>query len=306
MIGSTTRLFVFLFGPETSRWLSILRIGLGFEVILYAWSLRLEWSYLFSAAPQSVVNRHLTEALIASDSPTVPTLGWLVSVLETFGVGEKPALSLAWVVLFLAGCALVAGLFCRWAAVMAWIVHLAAAKSGGFFAYGVDNFITIGLCYLALAPMPDCFSLDHLWRRKVLNNPDLLRFFRRLLQIHLCLIYFFGGLTKSLGAGWWDGSSLWRALVRPPFNLVPKETLADWADLLPFFGISVFVIEIAYPLLIWPKQTRTIWLGLACTMHAAIGIAMGMYLFGLVMIILNLAAFGSPMGLDNPKPIHRL
>jgi len=28
---------------------------------------------------------------------------------------------------------------------------------------------------------------------------------------------------KFLGKGWWDGSNLWRSLIRPPFNLVPPD-----------------------------------------------------------------------------------
>ena len=80
---------------------------------------------------------------------------------------------------------------------------------------GMDNFMTIGLFYLMLLPLPDRFSLD--WRLRALRpkNPRLLGFWRRVLQLHLCLIYFFSGLTKCLGSGWWDGSNVWRALIRP-------------------------------------------------------------------------------------------
>jgi hypothetical protein len=37
-------------------------------------------------------------------------------------------------------------------------------------------------------------------------------------------------------------------------------------------------------------------------MHAAIGLAMGMYLFALVMIVLNVAAFGIGMSKRRPLP----
>jgi hypothetical protein len=39
-------------------------------------------------------------------------------------------------------------------------------------------------------------------------------------------------------------------------------------------------------------KTRFFWLVCILAMHAAIGLTMGMYLFALVMIVLNLAAFG--------------
>jgi hypothetical protein len=41
------------------------------------------------------------------------------------------------------------------------------------------------------------------------------------------------------------------------------------------------------------KKTRPIWLVCILAMHAAIGLMMGLYLFALVMIVLNLAAFGT-------------
>ena len=68
--------------------------------------------------------------------------------------------------------------------------------------------------------------------------------------------------------------------------------MASWAPVLPALGISVWLIELLYPALIWPQKTRFLWLALACLMHFGIGFAMGMHLFAAVMIVLNVAAFG--------------
>jgi hypothetical protein len=64
---------------------------------------------------------------------------------------------------------------------------------------------------------------------------------------------------------------------------------------LPGLGISICLIEIGYPVFIWIKKTRFLWLVCILAMHAAIGLTMGMYLFAFVMIVLNLAAFGVGM-----------
>ena len=61
------------------------------------------------------------------------------------------------------------------------------------------------------------------------------------------------------------------------------------AAILPAIGIGVWLLEFGYAFLIWPRQTRNIWLALTC---AGIGVAMGMHLFAMVMIVLNVAAFG--------------
>ena len=159
-------------------------------------------------------------------------------------------------------------------------------------SYGVDNFMTIGLFYLMLSPLPDRYSLDWRLRKSRPKHSQLLGFWRRVLQLHLCLIYFFSGLTKCLGSGWWDGSNMWRSLIRPPFNVVDPEILIRWKYLFPAAGVFICFLEIGYPFFIWNSKIRKIWLIRICAVHAGIGLTMGMYLFALIMIVLNVAAFG--------------
>jgi Vitamin K-dependent gamma-carboxylase. len=250
-------------------------------------SLRNDWNYLLAGTA-----RNLAEALLSLDSHFVPRLGWLVAIATQVDLRQEIVLSFAWICLLAAGCCLVLGLACRLSAILAWLFHLCAAKSGGFVSYGVDNFMTIGLFYLMLSPLPDRYSLD--WRLRELRpkDPQLLGFWRRVLQLHLCIIYFFSGLTKCLGSGWWNGSSVWRALIRPPFNVIDPEILLRWKHLFPVAGIFICVLEFGYAFFIWNRRTRKIWLIGICGMHLGIGLMMGMYLFALIMIILNVAAFG--------------
>jgi hypothetical protein len=286
------RLLEFLFPSGTDNWLAVLRVGLGFQVMFYSLSLRNDWDYLLSGTASGLVTRNLAEALLSLESYFVPRLGWLVALGTHVGLREEMVLSIAWVCLLVAGCGLVVGLACRYSAVLAWFLHLCAAKSGGFMSYGVDNFMTIGLFYLMLSPLPDRYALD--WRLRELRpkDPQFLGFWRRVLQLHLCVIYFFSGLTKCLGRGWWDGLNVWRALIRPPFNVIDPEILVGWKYLLPVAGIFICLLEIGYPLFIWHSKTRKIWLIGICAMHAGIGLAMGMYLFAFIMILLNVAGFG--------------
>ncbi len=286
------RLIRFLFPAQSGNWLTVLRIGLGLQVLLYALSLRSDWIYLFAGTGGGLNGRALSEGLLSTESPLVPRLGWLVTLGSHVGLGEWAILSVTWWVLLCAGCGLLAGFFSRSSAVIAWFLHLCAAKSGGLVSYGVDNFMTISLFYLMLSPLPDRYSLDHKLRKLKTKDRQALGFFRRVLQIHLCLIYFFSGLTKSLGSGWWDGSNMWRALIRPPFNIIDPAILVRWKHLFPIGGVLICILEIGYPFFIWHKRTRPIWFWLIIGMHIAIGMTMGMYLFALIMIVLNAAAFG--------------
>jgi hypothetical protein len=287
----------FLFPPETDKWLTVLRIGLGLQVALYALFLKNDWHYLFAGTGKGLVSRELGEAITSLDSPLIPKLGWLVALGGHIGVGEEMVLSVAWAGLFCAGCFLLLGLFCRPTAIIAWFLHLCAAESGGLLAYGADNFMTMGLFYLMLSPLPDRYSLDQWLVKKGPKDPQLLGFWQRVLQLHMCIVYFTGGLAKCLGSGWWDGSNLWRALARPPFNIISPDILIPFKYVLPILGISICLLEIGYIFFIWMKKTRLVWLVGILAMHIAIGLTMGMYLFALVMIVLNLAAFGVDSGI---------
>ncbi len=286
------RLAAFLFSADSDRWVALLRIGLGFHVALFCLSLRNDWNDLFAGESNGFISRDLTEAILTLQNPLVPRLGWLVAWGSYFGLTEGTVLFVSWICLLGAACCLLLGFCCRTFAIIVWFLHLCVVKSGDFVAYGMDNFTTIGLFYLMVAPLPDHYALDwKLWKPRT-PDPRLLGFQRRVLQIHMSLIYFFGGITKCLGAGWWTGESMWRALTRPPFNLIPLQLLISWEAVLPFLGIAVCLIETGYPFFIWWKRTRFIWLLCVLGMHLAIGLTMGLYLFSVIMIVLNVAAFG--------------
>ena len=286
------RLEYFFFPVISDSWLTILRLGLGAQIVVYCFSLHGEWQKLFALKGGNWISRDLAEAILTANARFVPRIGWLVAAGEHLGLTEAVVLTIIWNCLLATGLLLIAGLFCRVGAVSAWFLYVCVAKSGNLFVYGVDNFTIAGLFYLMLAPHPDRHALDRkVWKLDTANQ-HLHGFFRRLLQLHLCVIYFSGGLAKCLGSGWWNGDSMWRALTRPPFNVIPSDVLAACSGILPILGIAILVLEIGYPLFIWPKRTRLVWLLGIIGMHLGIGIAMGLYLFALIMIVLNLAAFG--------------
>ena len=282
-----TRLFGFLFSPSTDTWLAVLRVGLRLGVTIYSLSFETIGPICFRELHAKWRKRCcLWKAILSQDSDG------LLLRRHNLAYMRRQSLFLAWACLLAVGCGLVVGVASRFSAIAAWFLHLCAAKSGGFVSYGMDNFLTIGLFYLMLSPLPDRYSLDWRLRKSQPKNPQLLGFWRRVLQLHLSIIYFFSGLTKCLGPGWWNGSSVWRALIRPPFNIIDPEILVRWKYLFPVAGIFICLLEITYPFFIWNSKTRKIWLICICAMHVGIGVTMGMYLFALIMIVLNVAAFG--------------
>ena len=285
------RHFRFLFPTDSGRWLSLLRIGLGLQVVLYGLFLGQDWNLVFGGPYHGLLGRDVGDAMTIVQSPFIPRLPWIISLLSRAGLSENVALAVIWWSLVTLGGLMLLGLFCRPVAIATWFLQLACAKSGGLLSYGADNLITIGLFYLTIAPFPDPWSVDRLLLHRTTSDPRLLGFHRRVLQLHLCLIYFFAGLTKCLGSGWWNGTNLWRSLTVPPFNVLPIHWLAAFGSLLPAAGIAICLLEVTYPFLIWWRPLRKAVLFAICAMHLGIAMMMGMVLFGAIMIILNLAAF---------------
>src|SRR5678815_5340323 len=94
--GGWKRLMDFLFPPETDKWLAVLRVGLGFQVTVYALFLKNDWHYLFASTGKGLVSRELGEAITSLDSPFIPKLGWLVALGGHAGIGQEAVLSIAW------------------------------------------------------------------------------------------------------------------------------------------------------------------------------------------------------------------
>ena len=102
------RLRDWLFFPTSDRWLSILRIGLAIQLLLYAFSIRADWVYLLAGTGRGLVSRDLAEALLSLESPMIPRLGWLVDAGKQLGLNEPTVLDLSWYGLILS-----AGRDCR-------------------------------------------------------------------------------------------------------------------------------------------------------------------------------------------------
>ena len=284
----------FLFPFESDTWLAVLRIGLGLQVIVYALFLRSDWHYLFASSGKGLVGREVGEAITTFDSPLIPKLGWLIAVGRNLNMNEETVLTVAWVCLLSAGCLLLLGLLSRPAAIVAWFVHLCAAESGGLLAYGADNFMTTALFYLMLSPLPDRYAFDN-WvvksKAEKSTHPGFLAPSVTGASV-FCLLHRRPGKIS------------WQRLVgrlqslaiadQAAFSVIAPDILVRFKYALPLLGISICLLEMSYPFFIWLRRTRRIWLGCILAMHAAIGLMMGLYLFALVMIVMNLAAFGVP------------
>ncbi|PMD87951.1 hypothetical protein BWI97_25540, partial [Siphonobacter sp. BAB-5405] len=128
--------------------------------------------------------------------------------------------------------------------------------------------------------------------------------YRKILQLHLCIVYFASGVEKIIGDNWRNGESIWKSLHLPGFTSAVSmdyEFLSTLPMLALIIGWSVVLIELLYPLFIWKQPYRNIGLLLVCSMHLGILLCLGLYYFSSLMIILNLTAFLDLSPNDNRK-----
>ncbi len=239
--------------------------------------------------------------LLASDLAELFKESWIPSfnqislaLTQTFSTSESAHI-LLFHTLSLSGAVLLAlGLFTRPAAVLLLVLQLVLAKGSYLYAYGIDYFKTIALFYCCVFPVGSQLSMDNrLFRRRAVQVPNPTPF-RRVLQLHLCFVYFFSGLDKALGFNWWNGEAVWKAL-HLPYNQTELGSmftaLASWPFLFVVMGGAVILIELCYPVFILAKRTRALWLLLTVLMHVGIMFFLNLPYFGMLMVLLNLSAF---------------
>lgn len=185
------------------------------------------------------------------------------------------------------------GLFTRISAIIIWLLHLSVMASGYYFIYGMDFFLTMLLFYIVIFPTHHEFSVDkYLFRLKPANYTPYIR----ILQIHLCIVYFVSGFSKAVGGHWWNGISIVKAIVRPGESLFSNtQNLGGYQWLFILAGIGTVIVEIGYPIFINIQKTRKFWLLLTYLMHLSIAIFLNLPLFAATMVLFNICAFYYPI-----------
>jgi len=196
----------------------------------------------------------------------------------------------------LGGIALVAavlltvGLATPLAAVVSLAALVSAANRAPLNTFGLDDTLGLLLIGLAVGPSGARLSVDSSLAGQGRGAASVrANIALRLIQVHLCVVYFFSGCGKLFGGSWWDGTALWGAAANVQYRTIDL----TWTAGLPLLVNAVTLVtlfwEVAYAALIWPRLTRPLFLALAVAVHLGIGLAMGMMEFGLAMITANLA-----------------
>lgn len=190
--------------------------------------------------------------------------------------------------------AFTAGVFTRVTAVLAALVIIGYGNRSIGAGFGLDQILTFLCLYCAVGNSGGAFSVDR-WlalrkdKSTLVSRDATTNIAIRLIQIHMCVVYFFAAIGKLQGNTWWTGEAVWLSMASYEYQQIDMTWLANYLPLVSAMTLVSLFWELLYPALVWPRLTRPIMIALAVPLHLGIGICMGMMEFGLVMLVGNLA-----------------
>ncbi len=299
----------FFLAPSLPDTLSLIRIATG-GMIAY---IHLIWMSDLAAfmGPNALLNNETWRSLHSSPSADYK---WTY-------LAHTESMGLIWsheIIALLSGCLMAIGLGTRTMCLIAWFTTLMTTHRMTGLLFGLDQITIMLAMYLCLARPGDQWSVDrglqhrfpalflkHSWLSLLTGQSRTSgngsehssappscwtnTLATRLMQLHLCVIYFFGGIGKLRGEMWWDGSALWYTAASFEYQSLDL----TWIGYSPIIVSALTHItlfwEVSYAALVWPMKTRPWVLMIAVMVHAGIAIFLGMITFGFMMIVCNFA-----------------
>ena len=186
------------------------------------------------------------------------------------------------------------GVATRVTSTLAFLITISYSQRVPVANFGLDQVLGMLCLYMAIGPSGAALSLDAWFRRKWLARHGLppatapvlrssARVAMRLMQLHLCAVYFWAGFSKLKGPSWWTGEAMWRVLANAEYQTIDLTWMA-WIPWLPFLIAHVTIAwEISFISLVWNPRLRPLMLTIGTLMHFGIGAFLGMWTFGLAM-----------------------
>jgi hypothetical protein len=266
----------FWYTPADPTLLGLLRVLTGLMLVYThaVWGLALGAFY----GPSSWLSKELVRTM--QEGQYTYSFWWVV---PDGGIWTAYGLSMAVLVLF------TLGLWTRVTSVLSLIVAISFAQRAPAATFGLDQINTMLTLYLAIGPSGQALSLDR-WRAGARRGEGpapsaRANLAQRLIQVHMCVIYAFAGFTKLQGEAWWTGEAMWMAFSNLEYQSVDMTWLAWYPRLMNAITHVSILWECSFCVLIWKPRLRPLMLAGAVALHVGIGACLGMWTFGLIMLV---------------------
>ncbi len=184
------------------------------------------------------------------------------------------------------------GLWTRLTSILALVVTISFAHRVPVAMFGLDQINGMLTLYLAIGPSGQALSLDRWMALRRGQSAELwsapsvgANLAQRLINVHMCVIYLFAGLSKLQGEAWWNGEAMWRAFANYEYQSIDMTWLAWHPRLMDLITHVSVLWEIFFCVLIWRPRMRPLMLAGAVVLHVGIGACLGMWTFGLIMLV---------------------
>lgn len=157
---------------------------------------------------------------------------------------------------------------------------------------GGDNYIKFILLYLVFMNSYEYFSIKK-QRFKTSDKTALSNFLSNVagysICIHLCLIYFVSAMHKIHTDLWFNGVATYYTFLSERFgggNAI-NQWLAKNGFMVTLTTYGTIIIEMFYPVLVWFKETKLIFIFSAIALHLGIAVVMMLYDFQVLFIVVQ-------------------
>jgi hypothetical protein len=274
----------FWFTPSTGRRIGVLRCLVGFTALLYLalWSVDLErFLSRDGVLPPSAIS-----TAISADPLYYP---WRFSLLDYL-----PNRSALWgfhIAAIAAASLCMLGIASRWTTALTFIAVLSYVHRAPLLMSPVEPLLVWSLLYLSLSPCGNCFSLDYLWSKAEYRptTSENANISLRLIQLHLCLHYFFVATTQLSDSSWWSGNAVWILMAQSRTRGLDLTALRESTFLIN--GVTHLLVFLAFALALgpWNRSFRSIVNWLVIPYAIIVAALTGLWVYAFLLLFLQIA-----------------
>lgn len=137
--------------------------------------------------------------------------------------------------------------------------HMAFVSQTVNFTWGWGPTFPIFVAYTVLGNGGARYSVDAWLRGRPVSAPWTgSAWMLRTMQVHVAVIYLAAAWHRIDDRAWWDGEMTYEALSCALFSRFPGVDWTPWKPLLTASCHFTWAVELAAPVLLWPRQTRTV------------------------------------------------
>lgn len=266
---------------ETEGWnLALLRQLVG--AIAFLWLLSFSWELTDMFGPSGWVSMPVVQQVMTGGDPSEPVPG----ISHLFWMQSPTLLWASHLCCLLCLFSVAIGRWPRVTTALALLVVLSYVHRAPMLTTPFETLLCMLLLYLVFAPSYSMLQ----WKsqdKPLLNWTSNLG--SRLIQVHLCGIYWMIATSKLATPAWTSGDGLWYLITDSQHRLVDLTPLLTNMLVLNALTHAWVLFELAFPILIWIHQLRPLLIALSTMLWIVTALLSGQVGYCVLMLIANLA-----------------